>query len=67
LFYDNGFRGNSVNPLLQSGETWIPFSTTAHDITEGNMFMEYTFSKGWICKDPGCHYFITYGRYYTES
>jgi len=65
LFYDLGYRGSSVNPLLQSA-SWAPFATTVHTTTNGYMVMSYSKNKGFMCTDPLCPYYVANGVFYVE-
>jgi hypothetical protein len=66
LFYDEGYRGSSVNPLLQ-GTTWTPLTTADHLVTAGRMKMKYSLGSGWICDDPDCPFYTDTGYYYIEN
>lgn len=66
LFYDNGYRGPSTNPVLMQDPWTIP-TTTEHTTTSGRMMYKYDGGPGWVCKDPNCYYYTTYGYPYFES
>lgn len=65
LFYDLGFRGSSRNSELLV-PTWVPFITTEHTTTDGGMKYKNCGHPGWVCEDPNCYYFLTFGEKYFE-
>ena len=56
--------GNSTDLSLYGVES-STYNCSAHTTMSGRMLM-MTNPPGWICEDPSCYFYITYGRYYTE-